>query len=92
MPQLSDKAAAIITRHRASLPPGFYTFRVRNECCESCAGAGMPGMPQLSNQELLEQTIQSAGSSVSHGKVRRKKDPAMRRSGRGGLAELTRMR
>ncbi|CAL8466014.1 g5550 [Coccomyxa elongata] len=56
------------------------------------AGGGMPGMPQLSDQELLEQTIQSAGSSVSRGKVRRKKDPAMRRSGRGGLAELTRMR
>ncbi|BDA48216.1 Signal recognition particle protein [Coccomyxa sp. Obi] len=55
-------------------------------------GGGMPGMPQLSDQELLEQTIQSAGSSVSRGKVRRKKDPAMRRSGRGGLAELTRMR
>ena len=59
---------------------------------ESCAGAGMPGAPQLSDQELLEQTIQSAGSSVSRGKVRRKKDPALRRSGRGGLAELTRMR
>ncbi len=53
--------------------------------------AGMPGMPQLSDTELLEQTIQTAGSSVSRGKVRRKKEGA-RRTGRGGLAELTRLR
>ncbi|EIE18517.1 signal recognition particle protein [Coccomyxa subellipsoidea C-169] len=54
-------------------------------------GGGAPGMPQLSDQELLEQTIQSAGSSVSRGKVRRKKE-GVRRGGRGGLAELTRLR
>lgn len=54
-------------------------------------GAGAPGMPQLSDQELLEQTIQTAGSSVSRGKVRRKKE-GVRRGGRGGLAELTRLR
>ncbi|KAK9902214.1 hypothetical protein WJX75_007861 [Coccomyxa subellipsoidea] len=54
-------------------------------------GGGAPGMPQLSDQELLEQTIQTAGSSVSRGKVRRKKE-GVRRGGRGGLAELTRLR
>ncbi|CAL5228389.1 g11512 [Coccomyxa viridis] len=36
--------------------------------------SGMPGMPQMSEQELLRETIQTAGSSVSKGKVRRKKD------------------
>lgn len=31
-------------------------------------------MPQLSDEELLKETIQTAGSTVSKGKVRRKKD------------------
>jgi hypothetical protein len=47
-------------------------------------------MPQLSDEDLLKQTIQTAGSSVSRGKVRRKKDA--RRGGRGALAELASLR
>ena len=54
--------------------------------------AGMPGMPQMSEQELMKETIQTAGSSVSRGKVRRKKGVRKGKSGRGGLAELVSMR
>ena len=54
--------------------------------------AGMPGMPQMSEQELMRETIQTAGSSVSRGKVRRKKDVRKSKSGRGGLAELATLR
>jgi len=54
--------------------------------------AGMPGMPQMSEEELMRETIQTAGSSVSRGKVRRKKDVRKGRSGRGGLAELASLR
>ena len=49
-------------------------------------------MPQLSEQELMRETIQTAGSSVSRGKVRRKKDARKAKSGRGGLAELVSLR
>ena len=44
----------------------------------------------MSDDELLQQTIQSAGSAVGRGKVRRKKDT--RRGARGGLAELASLR
>ena len=44
----------------------------------------------MSDEELLQQTIQTAGSAVSKGKIRRKKD--VRRGGRGGLAELVSLR
>lgn len=49
-------------------------------------------MPQMSEQELMRETIQTAGSSVSRGKVRRKKDTRKAKSGRGGLAELVSLR
>ena len=62
---------------------GFRGFRVRN--LVSVAAAGM-----MSDDELLQQTIQSAGSAVGRGKVRRKKDT--RRGARGGLAELASLR
>ena len=48
-------------------------------------------MPQMSEQELMRETIQTAGSSVAKGKVRRKKD-MRKKSGRGGLAELVSLR
>ena len=54
--------------------------------------AGMPGMPEMSEQELMRETIQTAGSSVSPGKVRRKKAARKAKSGRGGLAELVKLR
>jgi hypothetical protein len=44
----------------------------------------------MSDEELLQQTIQTAGSAVPRGKVRRKKD--VRRAGRGGLQELVSLR
>ena len=45
----------------------------------------------MSEEELMRETIQTAGSSVSKGKVRRKKD-VRKAKGRGGLAELATLR
>lgn len=50
-----------------------------------CAGA--PGMPQMTDEELMQSTIQSAASRVAKGKVRRKKV-----GGRRALSELTSLR
>ena len=50
--------------------------------------AGMPGMPEMSEQELMRDTIQTGGISMSPGNIWRKKA----KSGRGSLAELVNLR
>ena len=44
-------------------------------------------MPQMTDEELMQSTIQSAASKVAKGKVRRKKP-----GGRRGLSELATLR
>ncbi len=48
--------------------------------------AGAPGTPQMTDEELMQSTIQSAAGRVAKGKVRRK-----RVGGRRGLAELSKL-
>lgn len=50
--------------------------------------AGMPGMPEMSEQELMRETIQTGGISVLPGNIWRKEDTKKAKSGRGSLAEL----
>lgn len=44
-----------------------------------CMGADIPGMPKMSNEELLGSMVNTSVSSVPPGMVRRKKDKRLRR-------------
>ena len=48
----------------------------------------MPGMPEMSEQELMRETIQSGGISVPPGSIWLKEDAKKAKPGRGSLAEL----
>ena len=50
-------------------------------------GGGLPGMPSMTDKELMEATIASASAGVAPGKARRKRPRGEKRA-RGALAEL----